>query len=108
MLGRFDDMVFFKVAPSYAGHTQVLGLFKESLPPDHPSGQFTRLDAQKTSLHHIAFTIGLLDFAPEKERLEKLGLIVGSMEHNWTHWRSMYVPDPEGNLVERVCFDASL
>ena len=76
ILQRFDDMVFFKVAPSYGGHTQVLGLFDESLPPDHRSRQFTGLDAQNTSLHHIAFTIGLVDFAIEKDRLEKLGLIV--------------------------------
>jgi catechol 2,3-dioxygenase-like lactoylglutathione lyase family enzyme len=108
ILGRSEDMVFFKVAPSYGGHTQVLGLFEESLPPDHPSRQFTGLDAQKTSLHHIAFVIGLADFANEKERLEQLGLIVETMEHKWTHWRSMYVPDPEGNLVELVCFDASV
>jgi catechol-2,3-dioxygenase len=108
ILGRSEDMVFFKVAPSYGGHTQVLGLFEESLPPDHPSRQFTGLDAQKTSLHHIAFVIGLADFANEKERLEQLGLIVETMEHEWTHWRSMYVPDPEGNLVELVCFDASV
>ena len=108
ILGRFDDMVFFKVAPGYAGHIQVLGLFEESLPPDHPSRQFTGLDAQKTSLHHIAFTIGLEDFATEKERFEKLGMVVETMEHEWTHWRSLYVPDPEGNLVEFVCYDPSV
>jgi catechol-2,3-dioxygenase len=37
ILGRFEDSVFFKVASSYAGHIQVLGLFDESLPPDHRS-----------------------------------------------------------------------
>ena len=108
ILGRSDDLVFFKVAPSYGGHIQILGLFDESLPPDHRSRQFNGLDAQKTSLHHIAFTIGLDDFATEKERFENLGLVVETMEHEWTHWRSMYVPDPEGNLVELVCFDASV
>jgi catechol-2,3-dioxygenase len=108
ILGRSDDMVFFKIAPSYGGHIQVLGLFDESLPPDHRLGQFTGLDAQKTSLHHIAFTIGLADFATEKERLEKLSLVVETQEHEWTHWRSMYVPDPEGNLVELVCYDPSV
>jgi catechol-2,3-dioxygenase len=108
ILGRFDDSVFFKIAPSYGGHTQVLGLFDESLPPDHRSRQFTGLDAQKTSLHHIAFTIGQADFSTEKERLQQLGLVVETQEHAWMHWRSMYVPDPEGNLVELVCYDASV
>jgi catechol-2,3-dioxygenase len=108
ILGRFEKNVFFKVAPGYRGHIQVLGLFDESEPPDHRSLIFTGMDAHKTSLHHIAFTIGLEDFATEKERLEKLGLVVGTQEHEWTHWRSMYVPDPEGNLVELVCYDASV
>jgi catechol-2,3-dioxygenase len=67
ILGRFDDSVFFKIAPSYGGHIQVLGLFDESLPPDHRSHQFKGLDAQKTSLHHIAFTIAQADYAAEKE-----------------------------------------
>ena len=72
ILGRSEDMVFFKVAPGYAGHTQVLGLFDESLPPDHRSRKFTGLDAQKTSLHHIAFTIGLADFALRKNGWKNL------------------------------------
>ena len=108
IMQRFDDLVFFKIAPSYGGHVQVLGLFEESLPPGHPSRQFTGLDAQKTTLHHIAFVIGQADFANEKERLQQLGLIVETMEHEWAHWRSLYVPDPEGNLVELVCYDASV
>ena len=40
--------------------------------------------------------------------MEKLGLIVETMEHEWTHWRSLYVADPEGNLVELVCYDVSV
>ena len=108
IMQRFDYSVFFKIAPSYGGHIQVLGLFEESLPPDHPSRQFTGLDTQKTSLHHFAFVIRQADFAKEKECLQQLGLVVETMEHKWTHWRSMYVPDPEGNLVELVCYDPSV
>jgi catechol 2,3-dioxygenase-like lactoylglutathione lyase family enzyme len=108
ILGRSDDIVFFKVAPGYGGHPQEFGLFDESLPPDHRSLTFTGLDAQKTSLHHIAFTIGLEDFATEKERFEKLGLVIETLKHPWMHLRSMYVPDPEGNLVELVCYDPSV
>ena len=109
LMKRFeDDVVFFKVAPGYGGHTQVLGLFRESLPPDHASRRFTRLDAQATTLHHLAFVISQADYASEKERLQQLGLEVEVQEHEWVHWRSLYVPDPEGNLVELVCYDASV
>ena len=109
LLQRFDEQaVFFRIAPGYAGHTQVLALFAGSIPPDHRSLKFSGLDAGKTTLHHIALAIGLADFAKEKERLEKLGLVVETQEFEWVHWRSLYVPDPEGNLVELVCYDASV
>jgi catechol 2,3-dioxygenase-like lactoylglutathione lyase family enzyme len=109
LLKRFDeDIVFFKVAPGYAGHTQVLGLFAESIPSDHRLRVFTGLDAQTSSLHHIAFAISQEDFGTEKERMENLGLVVETQEHEWAFWRSLYVVDPEGNLVELVCYDASM
>jgi catechol-2,3-dioxygenase len=25
--------------------------------------------------------------------------------HEWVHWRSLYVEDPDGNQVELVCYD---
>ena len=28
--------------------------------------------------------------------------------HEWLHVRSLYFPDPEGNLLEFVCYDASV
>lgn len=108
ILQRFKDNVFFKVAPGYGGHTQVLGLFDESVPLNHRSHTLAGINAQASSLHHIAFTISLADFASEKERLEQLGLQVETREHEWTHWRSLYIPDPEGNLIELVWNDESV
>ena len=105
---RFDNIVFFEIAPGFEGHTQELVLFAESLPPDHKSRHFSGLNTHTTTLHHVAFTISLADFASEKERLEQLGLDVETQEHEWVHWRSLYVPDPEGNLVELVCYDESV
>ena len=105
---RFENIVFFKVAAGFEGHIQELVLFDEPLPPDHKSRRFTGLNAHTTTLHHIAFAISLADFSTEKERLEKLGLDVETQEHEWVHWRSLYIPDPEGNLVELVCYDMSV
>ena len=56
----------------------------------------------------IAFTIALADYEPEKQRLEGLGLTVRTATHEWVHWRSLYVTDPDGNNVELVCFDPSV
>jgi catechol-2,3-dioxygenase len=108
LLKRFEQVAFFEIAPSYGGHTQVLGLFDLAEPPDHESLRFTGLDAEQTSLHHIAFVIDRADFFGEKERLLRLGLSVETQEYAWVHWRSLYVPDPEGNLVELVCYDETV
>jgi hypothetical protein len=63
------------------------------------------VEPEKSTLAHFAFTIPLTDFDGEKKRLEQLGLNVETAEHAWVHWRSLYVRDPEGNLVELVCYD---
>ena len=94
----FERIVFFKIAEGYAGHTAVLALFDRD----------AEIDARKGSVDHIAFTIDLGDYAPEKARLESLGYTVKTAVHNWVQWRSLYIDDPEGNLVEWVCFDPSI
>jgi catechol 2,3-dioxygenase len=35
-------------------------------------------------------------------------LDVETVEHTWEHYRSLYITDPEGNVVEFVCYDASV
>jgi catechol 2,3-dioxygenase-like lactoylglutathione lyase family enzyme len=108
LLGEGEQMTFFQIAPSYGGHIQTLALFDETLPPDHSSRHFTGMDSQKTSLHHIAFAIDRANYQSEVERLQGLGFEVETMEHEWMHWRSLYVLDPEKNLVELVCYDKSV
>jgi len=103
LLGRSERGVFFRIAGGYGGHTQVLALFDRSAQPDYRG-----LDAATPTIDHIAFETGLADFQPEKERLERLGLEVQTALHAWVHWRSLYVADPEGNLVEWVCYDETV
>lgn len=103
LMQRFPTSAFFRIAEGYAGHTQILALFDRTAAPD-----YTGLDPERTSVDHIAFTIALADFSPEKARLENLGQTVRTAEHAWVQWRSLYVDDPEGNTVELVCFDPSI
>ena len=100
LMKRFANSAFFKIADGFEGHTQILALFDRT---DSPT--YTGLDAEKTTLDHIAFAISLDDFEPERRRLEQRGLQVDTAEHAWVHWRSLYVYDPEGNYVEFVCYD---
>ena len=109
VLGRYENViVFFEIAPGYEGHMQSLALFDQSAGADHPSCSYTGLDAEKSALHHLAFTIALADYELVKERLQNLGLDVEAAEHGWVHYRSLFIADPEGNVVEFVCYDESV
>ena len=66
------------------------------------------LSAEHTTVDHLAFEISREDYAAELARLEGRGLKVRTATHDWVHWRSLYVSDPEGNLVELVCYDPSV
>jgi catechol 2,3-dioxygenase len=103
LLRRFDHAAFFKIAGGYAGHTQVLAMFDRSKEPGYQG-----LDAEKTTVDHIAFEIDRADYGAERARLEGLGEGVTTAEHAWVRWRSLYVTDPEGNTVEWVCYDPSV
>jgi len=107
VLRRDESFVFFKVAEGYGGHTQNLALFEVSntMFLDNKAEQ---LNPQETTLHHIALNIALEDYESEKMRLEGLGLKVNATKHEWLHVRSLYFPDPEGNTLEFVCYDASV
>lgn len=108
LMGRFPRMAFLKIAEDSGGLTQALGLFDASLAPDIDVPHYQGLSPQQTTLHHFALAIELTDYEAEKQRLEHLGLTVTTMEHAWTQMRSLYISDPEGNVVEFVCYDASI
>jgi len=105
VLRRDESFVFFKIAEGYGGHTQNLALFDATLVFDTKSPQ---LSPAETTLHHIALNIALEDFEFEKMRLEGLGLKVDATVHEWLHVRSLYFADPEGNLLEFVCYDETV
>lgn len=103
LLQRFDTSAFFKIAEGVAGHTQILALFDRS-----NSRPYQPPNPQQSSIDHLAFTVTLADFEQEQSRLEQLGLTVTLSTHAWVQWRSLYLHDPEGNVVELVCYDESL
>jgi len=107
VLRRDESFVFFKIAEGYGGHTQNLALF-EATNRSFLEGKSEQLSPAETTLHHIALNVALEDFESEKMRLEGLGLKVDATVHEWLHVRSLYFPDPEGNLLEFVCYDASV
>jgi catechol 2,3-dioxygenase len=100
LIKRLDTAAFFRIAPGYGGHTQILALFDRSSQPGYAG-----LNACRTTLDHFAFEIDLKDYDAEKERLISLNVPVREDVHRWVKWRSIFMTDPEGNLVELVCHD---
>jgi len=107
VLRRDESFVFFKIAEGYGGHAQVLALF-DATNRGFLEAKSLQLSSDQSTLHHIALNISIEDFESEKTRLEDMGLKVVATEHEWLHVRSLYFPDPEGNLLEFVCYDASV
>jgi len=103
LLKRFDTSVFFRIVDGYGGHTQVLALFDRSGEPIYHG-----LSAGRSTVDLLAFEIDGKDYEIEKARLESLRITVTTHEHEWVQWRSLYIHDPEGNLVEWVCYDESV
>lgn len=107
VLRRDENFVFFKIAQGYGGHSQNLALF-DANERNFLENKLNQVNPDTSSLHHIALNIDLEDFFEEKKRLEGLGLKVQVAEHSWICVRSLYFSDPEGNLLELVCFDEDL
>jgi len=103
LMQRFEDSAFFSIAEGYGGHTQILAMFDRSAIEG-----FHGIKKGESSLDHLAFEIDLDDYYAEKERLENSGIDFYLKEFEWVHWRSIFFNDPEGNLVELVCYDESV
>ena len=108
ILREFERIAFLKVSDGYGGHTQIIGLFHESLPVPFPKDLREPVGLETTSLHHFALEIDKSDFDAELARLEGLRVDVTTIEHRWCRWRSLYVRDPEGNIMELVCYDEAI
>ncbi len=107
VLRREDNFVFFNIAQGYGSHPQILALF-DATNRLFLNAKSLELNPDQSTLHHIALNIRLDSFDSETKRLEGLGLKVVVTKHEWIHVRSLYFPDPEGNLLEFVCYDESV
>ena len=107
LMHESDGFTFFKIADGVGGHTQSLALFAKNNQTAFKE-ELKGIKQKNTTLHHFALEIEKSDYE------EVLGLCKKSnIEHvtevfEWVKWKSIFIKDPESNIVEFVCHDPEL
>ncbi|MGC9368573.1 MAG: VOC family protein [Paracoccaceae bacterium] len=96
---RSDDIMFFRIAPGFGGHTTVLALFRHGAAPATGAG---------SSLHHIALSLPCDEQQAVMDWYDKIGQPYRVEIFGWVGWRGIFTEDPEGNTVELVAYDPAL
>lgn len=111
LLRRFGDgIAFLQVEVGLEGHARIVGPFRHDQPSSRrgqPGWQRPAIQASP-SLHHFALEIPLAEFAAADAALTAAGFAPNRRNHDWIGWRSLYLSDPDGHVVELVACDPGL
>lgn len=101
---RDGGITFFKIADGYAGHTSVLALFDTGAgnPDLQPVGDAPPETGARSSLHHIALSVGWEEQARAIGWYDQIGQPYRLQTFDWIGWRGVFTEDPDGNTVELV------
>ena len=101
-----NDYTFFKIADGFKGHTQIIALssktnlnaFNEELGAIKPNN---------SSLHHVALEIDAKDYDEIIKLLKEQNIGFVTEVFEWVKWKSIFIKDPEMNIIEFVCYDSN-
>ncbi|MCR9111417.1 VOC family protein [Marivita sp. XM-24bin2] len=98
------NIVFFKIAEGFGGHTAVLALFRHDIEGAGRTraSQTPPATGPGSSLHHIALSLPWDEQEAVMAWYEKLGLNYNVETFDWVGWRGVFTFDPDGNTVELV------
>ena len=107
LISESENYTFFKIADGFGGHNQTLALFAKT----NLTAFGVKLESIKpenTTLHHFALEIDINDYEEilsfcEEEHIEYVTEIF-----EWMKWKSIFIKDPESNIVEFVCHDPNI
>ncbi|MCL6267194.1 VOC family protein [Flagellimonas myxillae] len=102
-----DTCTFFKIADGVGGHTQTLALFAKNNPTAF-SEELKAIKPEHTTLHHFALEIEKLDYEEMLNFCKKNKIEYVTEVFEWVKWRSIFIKDPESNIVEFVCYDPEI
>ncbi len=102
-----ENYTFFKIAEGAGGHTQTLALFaKNNLTAF--GEELEAIKQKNTSLHHFALEIEKLDYEEILILCKKNRIAYVTKIFEWVKWKSIFIKDPESNIVEFVCYDPEI
>lgn len=102
-----DHYTFLKLAEGHRGHTQILALFNAENETAFGK-QLESVDHNSSPLHHLALEIDLEDYEVIHKELNEKNIPCVMESFNWVKWKSIFIQDPEGNIVEFVCYDPNI
>jgi len=107
LMNESENYTFFKIADGVGGHTQTLALFAKNNPTAF-NEELNAIVPEHNALHHFALEIEKLDYEEiliwcKKNKLEYITKVF-----EWVKWRSIFIKDPESNVLELVCYDPKI
>ena len=107
LMHESDGFTFFKIADGVGGHTQSLALFaKDNL--NAFKEELKAIKRTNTTLHHFALEIEKSDYEEVLVLCKKNNIEHVTEVFEWVKWKSIFIKDPESNIVEFVCHDPEL
>ena len=101
------NFTFFKIADGYGGHNQTLALFAKSN-LNAFNEKFKGIKNLSSTLHHFALEIDKKDYEATLIFFEENKVEYVTEVFEWIKWKSIFIKDPESNIVEFVCYDSEI
>ena len=107
LMHESDHFTFFKIATGVGGHTQTLALFaKDNLTAFKE--ELEVINPKHTTLHHFALEIEKSDYEEMLTFFKQSKIEYVTEVFEWVKWKSIFIKDPESNIVEFVCHDPEI
>ena len=107
MFLKKKTFTFFKIAEGNAGHHQTLALVHKENPTAFEE-KLNDINSKNSSLHHFALEIAKEDYDIFLLKCEELNLESTTEVFPWIKWKSVFIKDPENNIIEFVCYDENI
>lgn len=107
LINESENYTFFKIAVGYGGHFQTLALFAKSN-LNAFNEKFKDIKTINSTLHHFALEIDKKDYENLLNFFKNNHIEYVTEIFEWIKWKSIFIKDPESNIVEFVCYDSEI